>query len=119
MRLSGDSPVILARRDDYRESRTRANERKTTQLCAQVERALDWAFEMDLDDPIFQELEVVDVQPNPGASHLLVLVGVPFGGDYTEADRALERASGILVDAVAQEITRRKVPRLTFGLVPL
>lgn len=107
------------RRDDYRESRERAADRKTSQLCAQVARALSWAFETDLDDPIFEELEVVDVQPNPSASSLLVLVGVPFGGDYTEANLALDRAASILVDAVAREITRRKVPRLSFGLVPL
>ena len=104
--------------DFYRGSREVARERKTAQLCAQVERALQWALESELEDPILTELAILDVQPYPSSSHLLVLVAVPRFEDIAEAQDSLRRASGILREYVAQSVTRRRVPFLSFGVIP-
>lgn len=92
-------------------------DRKTLQLCKQVERTLNLVLSGECDDEVLQDLIVTSVRPMSGASQLLVVVEPTFAEDapsfITVLDH-LHRAKGRLRESVAQAITRRKAPDLTF-----
>ena len=94
-----------------------ADDRKTLQLCRQVERALAWALG-DSDDDLLRELLVVSVEPAPNARRLLVSVApLERLNDLFEVIRHLEAARGRLRSEVAAAITRRKAPELMFRCI--
>jgi len=90
------------------------------QLCHQISQTLDEVF-ADCRDDVLRSLHVVAVQPAPDASRLLVTV-VPDGGFSAEGpDPAaivgqLARASGHLRAEVANAITRKRTPLLSYRL---
>ena len=88
--------------------------RKTLQLCRQVQRALSFAIG-EMGDDVLLDVYVEDVQPAPDASRLLVSV-------HTQSDpiaviQTLNEHSGRLRSAVAEAITRRKAPELAWQIV--
>lgn len=92
----------------------RRHDRKTMQLCRQVQRALSFAIGETGDDALL-DVYVEDVQPAPDASRMLVSV-------HTQSDplaviQALDARSGQLRSAVAEAITRRKAPELAWQVV--
>jgi len=93
-------------------------DRKTLQLCRQIERALSYAL-ADCDD-VTGSLYVQSVSPAPNAGRVLVLVA-SFEPDLTAAVvlESLERHAGKLRSEVAAAITRRKAPELAFQFVAL
>lgn len=94
-------------------SRPRAD-RKTMQLCRQVQRALTFALPETGDDALLSAM-VEDVQPAPDASQLLVSVRTT--DDPMTVLNALHAHTGRLRSAVAEFITRRKAPELLFQMV--
>jgi ribosome-binding factor A len=92
----------------------RRHDRKTLQLCRQVQRALTFAFGETGDDALL-DVYVDDVQPAPDASRLLV--SVHTGGDPLAVMQALDQHTGRLRSAVAEAITRRKAPELAWQVV--
>lgn len=84
---------------------------KTAMLCRQVQRILSLALDGDL-----VELSVGDVTPAPNAGHLLVELIVPpdVGGSIVELMSRVEAASPRLRHAVAQSISRKRAPSLSF-----
>jgi len=48
--------------------------RKTAQLCSQVLRAISWALDTELQDPLLESLRLAEMQPYPDGSHLLVVL---------------------------------------------
>ncbi len=90
---------------------------KTLQLCTQVAEALTYALG-DSKDPLLWDLVVDQVRPMPDASHLLVVLQDPCAHGVAAALAALDRAQGFLRRAVAASISRRRVPQLSFTLVP-
>jgi len=96
-------------------------DRKTLQLCRQVEQALNLALAGIVDDDVLRELAVIRVEPAPDSGHLAVTVApVSATTELTseEAIAALVRASGVLRAEVASSIHRRKTPELFFRLAP-
>jgi ribosome-binding factor A len=94
-----------------------ANDRKTLQLCRQVERALGWALG-ECDDELLRELLVVSVEPAPNSRRLLVSVApLERLANLIEIIRRLEAARGWLRSEVAAAITRRKAPELLFRCI--
>ena len=94
-----------------------ADDRKTLQLCRQVERALTWALGQ-CDDEMLRELAVVSVEPAPNSRRLLVSVApLERLQDLFELIRHLEAARGWLRSEVAAAITRRKAPELMFRCI--
>lgn len=92
----------------------RRRDRKTLQLCRQVQRALSFAIGETGDDALL-DVYVEDVQPAPDASRMLVSV-------HTQRDplaviQALGEHTGRLRSAVAEAITRRKAPELAWQIV--
>lgn len=95
-------------------ARTKPHDRKTLQLARQVQRALSFALSETGDDLLLTAY-VEDVQPAPGAGHLLV--SVRGDGDPLALLNALLANTGKLRQAVAEAITRRKAPELAFQVV--
>jgi ribosome-binding factor A len=94
-----------------------ADDRKTLQLCRQVERALSWALG-DSEDDVLRELLVVSVEPAPNSRRLLVSVApLEQLSNLLEVLRHLEAARGWLRSEVAAAITRRKAPELMFRCI--
>jgi ribosome-binding factor A len=71
-------------------------------------------------DSVLQELRVLDVEPAPDASRLLVTVAVEGWSDHSfDAARVhdhLARAAGHLRSEVAGAITRKRTPVLVYRL---
>jgi len=92
-------------------------DRKTLQLCRQIERALSYALG-DCDDDVTSSLVIQSVSPAPNAGRVLVLVS-SLEPDATPQVvlAALNRHLGKLRADVAAAITRRKAPELAFQFV--
>ena len=96
-------------------------DKKTIQLCHQVEEAIACALVCST-SPILRDLYVLGVEAMSGAAALRVLVTME--GDEEEAHdlqqtkEALERAKGYFRGEVARSIHRKRVPSLEFTVVP-
>ena len=112
------------RNDDYHEdpshtdSRRRVRERKTAQLCSQAQRALGSVIQNELLDADLSGLAVVDVRPHPDAGRLLVVLSAPPGFAFEHAKETLEGAGGRLRRALGRAICRKRVPLLSFAVLP-
>jgi len=95
-------------------------DRKAVQLCHQVAETLEEVL-ADCGDTVLQALRVLDVEPAPDATRLLVTVGVEeLSKEKVDPDRVhdhLSRASGHLRSEVASAITRKRTPVLVYRLV--
>ncbi len=95
-------------------------DRKASQLCSQIRRALDFVIPEALQDSDWDAL-VLDVQPAPNTGHLLVLlqaVGQLDDAELKLLELAIDQRAGIIRTAVASSIQRRKTPTFTFRFVP-
>lgn len=92
-----------------------APDRKTLQLCRQVERALTLALSESRSD-LLLDVQVEGVIPLQGAGHLLVRVSTRHDKPL-EVLHALQEDSPRLRTAAAESITRRKAPELSFQIV--
>jgi ribosome-binding factor A len=95
-------------------------DRKTLQLCRQVERTISLVLSGELDDDRVRDLMVMSVVPAPHSSHLLVTVQsseVLSPEQLLEVDAALSSFRGRLRTAVAESINRRKAPDMSFRIV--
>lgn len=89
---------------------------KDLQVCRQVFDALTYAL-ADLDDPVIDELVLASVTPAPSAARVLVtLVPSHDGLDLEDALARLHEAAPELREEVAAEVSRRRVPELTFRI---
>jgi len=89
--------------------------RKTLQLCRQVERALSLALEGEL----LRDLTVASVVPAPDSSRMLATVEFHGSASIATTDvlAALENARTRLRREVAGAIHRRKTPELSFRVL--
>jgi len=89
-------------------------DRKTMQLCRQIQKALLYAFSSTGCD-VVASLMVEEVTPAPNASRLLVVVS-SLDGDLNaaEAISALAKVAPKLRQEVSAAINRRKTPELSF-----
>jgi ribosome-binding factor A len=94
-------------------------DRKVLQLCHQVAETLEEVL-ADCGDGILQALRVLDVEPAPDASRLLVTVALEAppeeATDIGQVHVHLSRASGHLRGEVATAITRKRTPVLIYRL---
>jgi ribosome-binding factor A len=95
-------------------SADRQRERKTRQLCRQVQRALNLALAVRGTDSNLSDLYVEEVSPAPHCGHLLVHVAIPLGRPAGETLGALRREAPRLRAEVATAITRKRAPELSF-----
>jgi ribosome-binding factor A len=114
----GSDPRVFFRKDGSRGK----PRHKARQLCQQVLEVLDGLLAGHSGDELLQELAVVDVEPAPDATRLLVTVtprpsGIPHDPSLFLA--SLGRASGWLRAEVAAAITRKRAPLLAFRVVEI
>lgn len=103
------------------QKRSEKEDHKTRQLCRQVERALNLALGGECNDDLLRELLVESVVPFPNASRLLARVVVPKHLDDVPLADVMARlnvAAPLLRRLVAQAITRKRAPELSFVSVP-
>ena len=93
---------------------TRQSERKTRQLCRQVQRALNLALAERAPSGEVDDLFVDEVTPAPGGGTLLVHVVVPPDRAVGDALAALRREAPRLRADVARAIVRKRAPELAF-----
>ncbi|HXS94199.1 MAG TPA: hypothetical protein VN736_06310 [Candidatus Limnocylindrales bacterium] len=100
--------------DSGSRSSDRQAQRKTQQLCRQVERALNLAFaDRDASDDI-GGIFVDEVSPAPDCGRMLVHVVIPADRPVANVIGALRRESPRLRTEVAAAITRKRAPELSF-----
>jgi ribosome-binding factor A len=92
--------------------------RKTLQLCRQVQRSLMLALAGECGDELLRDVSVDSVDPAGGAGHLLVRVNVPRDLSVTDVLVRLNDRSAKLRAIVAGSICRKRVPMLSFIAVP-
>jgi ribosome-binding factor A len=95
-------------------------DRKTLQLCRQVQCALAMALSGECGDEILRDLYVESVEPMGSASQLIVRVVIPANlrCSLVEVMSKLDERAVRLRALVAQAICRKRVPNLTFIVVP-
>lgn len=91
-------------------------DRKTLQLCRQVERALALSLAESASD-LLLDVQVESIMPLQGAGHLLVRVSTRHDNPL-DVLQALQNDAPRLRAAAAEAITRRKAPELSFQVVP-
>lgn len=110
-----DGPQRPRRKESHSDS---SINRKTLQLCSQVQRALYGVIPAPAG--MLEGLSVEAVEPDPDASRLRVVVGVPpaYGRSPAALERWLIDSAGYIRSQVAPHIHRKRVPLLTFELLP-
>ena len=107
--------------DSYLASREKARDRKTGQLCAQVQRTLSFVLENECCDDCLRGLTVEAVHPNPNAACLLVVLR-PWQHeqpcDLKLVLRRLAQMKGYWRTEIGNTIHRKKTPDLVFQVLP-
>ncbi len=96
-----------------------ADLRKTMQLCAQVRRALYGVIPLP-GSALSEDLLVESVEPDPDSVRLKVVISVPANATLPiPALRIhLKAKLGYIRSEIAPQISRKRVPLLTFELIP-
>ena len=106
--------------DPYLASREKAQDRKTGQLCTQVQRSLSFLLETECCDECLQGLYVETVLPNPNAACLLVVLRpwqLEQPCDLTLVLRRLAELKGYWRTEICKAINRKKTPNLVFHIL--
>ena len=112
--MDAEFAEALYEADSGSRSPARQAQRKTQQLCRQVERALNLAFADRNGEDDLGGLFVDEVSPAPDCGRLLVHVVIPAGRPAADVISALRRESPRLRSEVAAAITRKRAPELSF-----
>ncbi len=97
------------------------NEKRVRQLGKQVRRAIETALTGACSDPVLQNLEVISISPAPDASNLQVVVRQSTGKEQIAENAIQEKLNeikGFLRSEVGEAITRKRVPELSFSVIP-
>lgn len=96
-----------------------AVDRKTAQLCKQVERALVGVLAESRDEKV-RELVVASVEPIAGAGQLRAIVLAPTASfEALQPYRdGLDRIHGYVRTEIAQFVNRKRAPEMTFVVLP-
>jgi len=97
-----------------------SEDRKTLQFCRQVQRALSLALAGVFADDVLRDVYVDAVLPMGGPGQLLVRIVAPADAAVTPAEisASLAALTPRLRAIVAREISRKRVPTLSFVVVP-
>ena len=91
-------------------------DRKNAQLERAIARSLQRTLDVEVDDPALDGVSLVDVRR--GAGGLFVAVFSGSAGCVDEQQRRLEGALGVFRTALAQDLTRKRVPTVQVVVVP-
>lgn len=118
----GISSKELAKRE-FAESRKRNRSKPNyhlRQLCKQVYHTIDMAIICDCGDPILDDLKPVWVRPVPKSNSLEITFTTSERdlGQISRMHYTLNQVEGLLRSAVANSISRKRVPQLRFKIIP-
>jgi ribosome-binding factor A len=103
----------------FRRPGRRGPNRKTLQLCSQIQEALISILGGEMGDECLQDLTVQSVEPAPDSSCVLVTLGwhaTGTAGDVSHVLTSLRRSSGYFRTQIAAAIHRKRVPQLVFRI---
>jgi ribosome-binding factor A len=106
--------------ESYFASRQKAQDRKTGQLCAQVQQILSFLLETECCDDRLHGLYVEAVRPNPNAACLLVVLRQwdrERSFDFKLVMRRLAESKGYWRTEIGRAIHRKKTPELVFQVL--
>lgn len=106
--------------DDYAASREKAYDRKTDQLCAQVQRTLGFLLETEDSDECLWGIYIAEVTPHPNAGRLLVELRQwdhSRSLDLKTILAHLAEVKGYWRAEVGSAINRKKTPDLLFQVL--
>jgi ribosome-binding factor A len=106
-----DPRIYFDNREDSRD------DHRAERLCAEVARCASFVLTWGREDPALQMAEVVEVRPDPDASHLRICVVLPPDAGELGRSDVLTRLQGILPELrreLARSANRRKTPELAF-----
>lgn len=111
-----DGPSTRRRKESRDDS---SDDRKTMQLCAQVRRALHGVIPLP-GSSFFEGLVVEAVEADPDVTRLRVVVSVPpaCAHPIPALKQRLTDMVGFIRSEVASQINRKRIPLLTFDLIP-
>jgi ribosome-binding factor A len=98
----------------------KAGNHKGRQLGKEARHVLSLIFAGELGDPVFQDLEIIDVTPTDDGQFLTVSLALIDNGIDTSEALILEKCqavSGYLRSAIASSVKRKRVPALKFELL--
>jgi hypothetical protein len=112
--------ALFGSNDDARRPFDPRADRKTLQLCRQVHRALMLALAGECGDEVLRDVSAEAVEPMGCASQLLVRIALPVGVVIPATDvlQRLNECTPRLRASIAAAICRKRVPMLSFVLVP-
>jgi ribosome-binding factor A len=94
-----------------------ARQRKTEQLRAAIRHAIGVALECDVDDPLLESLHLHDVVAEPNGAFIALLATSSLQPiDHVQA--RLRDAAPVFRNALANSLTRKRVPSVTFFVIP-
>ena len=112
--------MTLPRRGRSASKRTSGPDRKTLQMCSEVQRTLDQVLSGELGDDRLRDLYVSQVVPAPDANCLMVSVSpLGFAKDFQPMVvlARLAECTGKMRAELARAINRKKTPDLMFRIV--
>jgi Ribosome-binding factor A len=104
----------------YFTSRHKAQDRKTDQLCAQIQRSLSFLLETECADDRLAGLYVESVRPHPNAACLLVVLQQwdrQRRCDLASVLHRLAEVKGYWRTEIGNAIRRKKTPDLVFQVL--
>ncbi len=102
----------------HRDSSSKA---KVQQLRKQVERTLYLVFAAQSQNEWLCDLTIVHVEPNNNGTHFVIELATTHNDleSYRQTLQALSQAQGYIRSVLANRMSRRKVPSLSFQLIPM
>ena len=94
---------------------------KDQQLAMQVRLALEHAMRGRIGDRLLQSVTIASVEPAPDATRFAVILSPAPGGGPLDEPRVLNHLQALrggLRSAIAEAITRKRTPDLTFAILP-
>lgn len=92
--------------------------RKTRQLCAAIERTLQSSLACDVEDPALDDVTLDRVEAVDGAFVAVFMTRVLSLDALSELQAHLDDAAPIFREAMARELTRKRVPTVMCVIVP-
>lgn len=96
-----------------------AFDRKMQQLAAQIGRSIEMTLLGECRDEVLQNTAVEKVEPAAGSRMIVTLRVGPPGSRMPKEEvlARIERHRGLIADRIAQDVSRRSVPELSFWVV--
>ncbi len=111
----GIDPHIIARAMDRK-----PRDRKSKQLSKEAMHTLSMVFAGELNDPVFEDITVLDVTSSEDGQFLIVTLSVSDPDLITNENLILQKCQlvqGYLRSTIARSVQRKRVPALKFKLV--